>query len=72
MNSVENMCSECDKTCIECNGSTKYNCTKCKEKGAEIVNGQCKRTPCSVGTYYDITLLKCKKCLANCSICVGK
>ena len=54
----DNKCKFCDITCIECNGPTSTDCTKCPSSRRYLNNQRCVAS-CEDGTYLNETVSHC-------------
>ncbi|EWS75787.1 zinc finger lsd1 subclass family protein (macronuclear) [Tetrahymena thermophila SB210] len=64
-----NSCKQCDLSCLTCNGSSKSNCTSCRQ-GLFLQNNICKQK-CD-GSYYGEALTNtCNSCDSTCLTCDG-
>ncbi|KAL4482623.1 hypothetical protein ABPG73_021283 [Tetrahymena malaccensis] len=66
-NNQNNQCMECDKSCLECTGSLKSQCTKCPDQ-IILFNNQC-ISNCPDKYFKDPNTYSCIQCDSSCYNC---
>lgn len=68
MNSSNQTCEECHKSCLTCSDST--SCSTCPENKSVLANNFCP-DECERNQYFDTLAIACKDCHTSCSTCNG-
>ncbi|EAR87584.2 hypothetical protein TTHERM_00070910 (macronuclear) [Tetrahymena thermophila SB210] len=70
---TNNVCQQCDQTCLRCSGPQADNCTKCSSPlYLDKTSNRCVQGPnCPSGTYPEVSNRTCMPCNVVCLTCNG-